>query len=134
MRDSTFAPVRDAFRAVAGTIVPEAQSLDERAWTELESAIDTGLQTRPDSMRRQLRIFVRAIDVLPLFRFAKRFRALDPAQRTQFLLALQDSSLLLIRRGFWGLRTLVFMGYYGREEAQRAIGYRADPRGWEARR
>jgi hypothetical protein len=25
------------------------------------------------------------------------------------------------------------MGYYGREAGGRAIGYRADPRGWKAR-
>ena len=42
--------------------------------------------------------------------------------------------MLAVRRGFWGLRTLVFMGYYARPEAAAAIGYRADVRGWEARR
>ena len=47
---------------------------------------------------------------------------------------LQDAPVLLLRRGIWGLRTLAFMGYYTRPDAQRAIGYRADPRGWEARR
>ena len=134
MQPSTFAPVRGIFRAVAVTVVPEAQALDERAWGEVEAAIEKGLETRPASMRRQLRMFVRAIDLLPYFRFAKRFRSLDAAKRTAFLSTLQDSPLLLIRRGFWGLRTLVFMGYYGREDAQRAIGYRADPRGWEIRR
>ena len=47
---------------------------------------------------------------------------------------MQDAPLLLLRRGFWGLRTLIFMGYYGRDAARDAIGYRADPRGWEIRR
>lgn len=134
MQNGTFAPVRDVFRAVAVTVVPEAQSLDEKAWNELESTIDKGLEARPESIRRQLRLFLRAIDVLPLFRFARKFRQLDFEKRTRFLLALQDSPLLLIRRGFWGLRTLVFMGYYGRDEAQRAIGYRANVRGWDVRR
>jgi hypothetical protein len=134
MQRGTFAPVRDIFRAVAITIVPEAEALDDSGWSELESAIEKGLETRPESMRRQLRLFVHAIDFLPLFRFARKFRSLDSAKRTAFLLALQDSPLLLLRRGFWGLRTLVFMGYYGRDDAQRTIGYRADPRGWEVRR
>jgi hypothetical protein len=49
------------------------------------------------------------------------------------LLGLQEPALLL-RRGSWGLRTLVLMGYYGRPDAKQEIGYRADPRGWEARR
>ena len=134
MQAGTFAPVRDVFRAVAVTVVPEAQALDEKAWGEVEATIEKGLESRPESMKRQLRLFLRAIDVLPLFRFARKFTALDFDQRTKFLLALQDSPLLLIRRGFWGVRTLVYMGYYGRDDAQRAIGYRADPRGWEVRR
>ena len=46
----------------------------------------------------------------------------------------ERSRVLLLRRGFWGLRTLVMLGYYGRPEAARAIGYRASPLGWEARR
>lgn len=134
MREPTFASVREIFRAVAVTVVPEANELDERGWNELESAIEKGLESRPESMRRQLRMFVRAIDTLPQLRFGKTFRALDAEKRARFLLGLQESPLLLVRRGFWGLRTLVFMGYYGRDEAQRAIGYRADPRGWDARR
>jgi len=130
----TFASVRDIFRAIAVTIVPEAQALDDGGWSEVEAAIEKGLETRPESMRRQLRLFVRAIDTLAFGRYGKKFHSLDPAKRTAFLLALENSRLLLIRRGFWGLRTLVFMGYYGRDDAQRAIGYRADPRGWELRR
>jgi hypothetical protein len=129
----TFAPVRERFRSIACVIVPEATALDDAGWTELEGIVEKGLATRPPSVRRQLRILVRVLDLLPLFRFGRTLRALDPARRTRFLLAIENAPLLLLRRGFWGLRTLVFMGYYGREEAAAAIGYRADPRGWEAR-
>ncbi len=131
---STFAPVRGTFRDLATTIVPEAVSLDEHGWNDVEEIIERGLESRPDSMRRQLRILVRALNVLPLFRFGKTFRALDPHRRTAFLESIQDAPVLLLRRGFWGLRTLVFMGYYSRDDARDEIGYRADPRGWEVRR
>ncbi len=131
--DATFAPVRDRFRAIARTIVGEADALDEAGWTELESIIERGLASRPASVRRQLRILVRALDVIPLFRYGRTFRSLDRARRTRFLLSVQDAPLLLLRRGFWGLRTLVFMGYYGRTEAAAGIGYRASLRGWDAR-
>ena len=134
MSNATFAPVRDRFRVIARTIVPEAETLDEGGWAELESIVEQGLATRPSSVRRQLRLFVRALDFLPLLRFGRTFRALDQQRRTRFLLAVQDAPLLLVRRGFWGLRTLVFMGYYGRTGAAAAIGYRADARGWEIRR
>lgn len=133
MPDGTFAPVRDTFRALACTIVPEAGALDERAWSEVEGIIEAGLSKRPAAVRRQLRTLVRALDVLPLLRYGHRFRALDAAHRTHFLNGVQNASLLLLRRGFWGLRTIVYMGYYGRAEAGAAIGYRATLRGWDAR-
>jgi hypothetical protein len=131
---TTFAPVRASFRKLAVTIVPEAEALDDRGWEELEQIIERGLASRPDSIRRQLRILVRARNVLPLVRFGKTFSALDASKRTAFLEGVQNAPLLLLRRGFWGLRTLVFMGYYARDDARNAIGYRADPRGWTVRR
>lgn len=130
----TFAPVRDRFRAIARTIVPEAAILDESAWRELEGIIDRGLASRPPEIVRQLRILVRALDFLPLLRFGRRFRDLDRERQTRFLLGIQNAPILLLRRGFWGLRTLVFMGYYGRPAAAMAIGYRASAHGWEERR
>ena len=134
MAEATFAPVRESFRALGTTIVPEAQHLSAADWLEVEQIVERGLASRPPSIRRQLRLFVRILDLLPLFRFGRRFRGLDQERRTRFLLAIQDAPLLLLRRGFWGIRTLVYMGYYGRARARNEIGYRADPSGWEARR
>lgn len=134
MSASTFAPVRETFRALATSIVPEAVRLDEKGWSELESIVEEGLAARPASIRRQLRLFVRALNFLPLLRFGRTFRSLDPGRRTAFLLSVQDAPLLLVRRGFWGIRTLVFMGYYSRDEARHEVGYRAALRGWRERR
>ncbi len=134
LEEATFGPVRESFRALAVTIVPEAVSLDAAAWEDLERIVEEGLASRPASIRRQLRLFVRLLDFLPVLRFGRTFRSLDPSRRTAFLLGVQDAPVLLIKRGFWGLRTLVYMGYYSRQEARDAIGYRADARGWEVRR
>lgn len=131
---STFGPVRDAFRALATTIVPEATKLPPAEWEEVEVIVERGVANRPAKIRRQLRLFVTILMVLPLFRFGRTFRALDEDQRTRFLLSIQDSPLLLLRRGFWGIRTLVFMGYYSRANARAEVGYRASIQGWEARR
>jgi len=126
--------VRPTFRALAATFVPEAAALDEAGWTEAEAIVERFLAARPQAVRRQLALLVRLLDVLPLPRYGRRFTTLDPARRRRVLETLQDAPVLLLRRGIWGLRTLAFMGYYTRPNAQRAIGYRADPRGWEARR
>ena len=125
-------PVRKIFRCFVSTVVPEATNLDDRAWDEVESLVEGTLQNRPASMQRQLRLLLRAIQWLPILRFGRTFTALDASHRSRMLSYLQDHRLELIRSGFWGLRTLAFAGYYGRPEAARAIGYAADPRGWEA--
>jgi len=119
---------------VAANVVPEAVRLDEQGWLELEGIIGTALESRPAGIRRQLTLFIRALDFLPIFRYGRTFQGLDPTLRNTFLLGIQDAPLLLFRRGFWGLRTLIFMGYYGRAEGRAETGYRADPRGWEAPR
>ncbi len=127
------APVRDTFRAIAVTVVPEASALDEPGWCALEALVEKTLARRPAAMRRQVVAFVRAIEHLPRLRWGRPFSALGPEERTRFLSGLEHAPVLLLRRGFWGLRTLVFLGYYARPEAAAAIGYRADARGWEAR-
>ncbi|HUO52903.1 MAG TPA: gluconate 2-dehydrogenase subunit 3 family protein [Gemmatimonadaceae bacterium] len=134
MSELVLPPVRAAFRAIATTVVPEAAALDENGWAEAEALVERTLAARPAAIRRQLQMLIRAIDLLPLLRYGRRFTALDAARRTRVLLAFQDSPLLLLRRGLWGIRTLVMLGYYARPAARAAVGYRADPRGWEARR
>lgn len=128
------APVRPAFRAIAATVVPEADRLDEPAWVELEAIVSDALTSRPAKLQRQLLLFIRIVEWLPLARFGRRFTRLAPLRRVRVLRGLQDAPVLLLRRGCWGLRTLILMGFYGRQEAQRDIGYRADARGWETRR
>ncbi len=127
------APVRGCFHAMAATFVPEAQELDERGWSEADAIVEAFLATKPEGVRRQVVLLVRALQLLPILRWGRPFTALDAGRRSRFLGALQDAPLLLLRRGIWGLRTIAFMGYYGRSAAAAAIGYRADKRGWDAR-
>jgi len=121
------------FRALAATIVPEASHLDEKGWADLAAIIERALADRPPAVKRQLGALVSALEWMPVARWGRRFTALDEARRARFLASVEDAPLLLLRRGFWGLRTLVFMGYYARPEAAKEIGYRASAGGWEAR-
>ncbi len=91
------------------------------------------LASRPRPLLKQLALFLRVIDVVAVVRHARVFDRVGTSGRARMLHAFERSPLVLLRRGFWGLRTLALMGYYARPEAKREIGYRADPRGWEAR-
>lgn len=134
MSDTLLAPVQATFRAVAVTVVPEAASLGPEAWRDLEALVEQALASRPEATRRQLVTFLRLVELLPLARHLTRFSRLTPERRTAVLQGLQSSRHLLLRRGVWGVRTLVFMGYYTRPDVQQALGYRASAAGWSARR
>jgi hypothetical protein len=127
-------PVRPIFRAVVCTVVPEADQLDEPSWQELETVVEATLRDRSPAMMRQLRLFLRGMQWLCIFRYGRGFTSLSAERRRRVLLYLQDHRIELIRCGFWGVRTLAFLGYYGRAEAVQAIGYAADRRGWGAAR
>ncbi len=134
MSTPVIAPVRPTFQALATTIVPDATRLTTGEWLEVEAIIEDYLSRRPARVRRQLRLFVRVLGLAALARYGRALTALDSERRTRFLAGVQDSPILLLRRGFWGLRTMVYLGYYSRAEAAGEIGYRANVRGWEARR
>ncbi|HJU88565.1 MAG TPA: gluconate 2-dehydrogenase subunit 3 family protein [Gemmatimonadaceae bacterium] len=127
-----FPALRAPFRAIASIVVPEARSLTPADWEDVERIVDQAVSQRPSSVQRQLATFIRIVDKMPVARFGRSFTALDDARRARVLHSLENAPVLLVRRGFWGLRTLVFMGYYARPSVAAAIGYRASPRGWTA--
>ena len=129
---SVLVPVRAVFRAVVVTVVPDAKHLDEPNWLALEELVEDALKIRPPALRGQVQLFLRTIQWLPVVRYGRTFSALGDEQRGRVLRYFQDHPLKRIRCGFWGLRTLAFLGYYGRPEGAHAIGYAVDPRGWEA--
>jgi len=124
---------RRVFRAVTRTVVPQAERLEDGAWEEVEAIVARALESRPPRMLRQLALFLRVLDIVALVRNLRRFDRLGDRRRVRLLRALERAPVLLLRRGFWGLRTLALMGYYARQDGKREVGYRADPRGWEAR-
>lgn len=122
------------FRAIATTVVPEAAELTQEEWREFFAVINAALARRPAAMRRQLGLFIRILGALAMLHYHRSLSSLGLDQRTAFLHKIENSKLRLFRRGFWGVRTLVLMGYYARPSVSTALGYTAAPRGWELRR
>lgn len=134
MPRSAATPLPPVFRTVVLTVVPDAATLDESGWAELEQLVRRSLSARPPDLQRRIRLFMRLVRWLPLLRYGRPLTALDPRRRERFLRSLQEHRLDAIRLGFWGLRTLALLGYYGRNDAAGSIGYRPHPTGWEAAR
>lgn len=124
---------RTLFRAFLGTVVPSARGLDETGWREVEEIVARALAERPARVARQVRAFLALVQLRAFVRYGRSFAALEQAQRARVLGALENSRVRIFRVGFFGVRTLALMGYWGREEAGRAIGWTPDARGLEAR-
>ncbi|MGQ0765624.1 MAG: gluconate 2-dehydrogenase subunit 3 family protein [Gemmatimonadota bacterium] len=134
MHNNVLQQVRPVLRAVAETVVPESRYLDDDGWVSLEATVERALSRRGESVQKQLVLFLRAVDALPALRYGRRFRKLGYVRRAAVLRAFESSPLLVLRRGFWGLRTLIMMGYYYQPAIQDSIGYRAHREGWQKRR
>jgi len=119
-------------RTLAATFVPAIALATDPQWRELTAAIEQALAARPARVRHQLTLFLRLLDCLSLIRYGKRLASLDRARRTALLERLARAPSLLLRRGIWGLRTLVMLGWYSQPEVATALGYRATAAGWSA--
>ncbi len=128
------ATVRAPLRAIGEIVLPGSDALDEAGWRRVESIVEGALARRPPRTWRQLRAFLRVLNLLSLPLTGRTMVKLPLARRECFLKGVERSPLSLLRRGLWGVRTLLLMGYYNQESVRRAIGYRARPEGWTALR
>ena len=124
---------RPAFRALAAGFVPETAQATPAQWARLEETVERAVAARPAALRRQLALLLRAIGLVARLRTGREVARLDPAECTALLQRLAGSRVLLLRRGIWGLRTLVMLGWYTQPGVVTALGYRANPAGWSAR-
>jgi len=109
--------------AVGSRIVPELPSLAPEARERFRAIVEEALAERPAGMRRQLRVFLGLVEMAPLLRSGRRFTRLGADAQDRFLRALQDCPVELLRKGFWGMKALVLMGYYARPEAAAEVGW-----------
>jgi hypothetical protein len=109
---------------IGASIVPEVTGLDAEGQRRFRELVGGALAQRPRSMQRQFALFLGVLHWLPALRFGRSFDRLGARQRDAVLRWLLDAPVMRLRSGFWGLRTLVFMGVYGQPQSWPAIGYR----------
>ena len=111
------------FLAVATRVVPGVAEFDVAGRESFAAIVGKALAERPAALRRQLALFLTVLRWAPLLRFGATFDRLAPTAQDAVLRWLMDAPAAKLRGGFWGLRALVFMGYYGQPETWGAIGY-----------
>ena len=109
--------------AVSAIVVPAFLDLGEREREEFRGIIDGALAARPPGIRRSLALFLKVLRLAPIVRWGRPLERLPEAAAETYLRRVERSRVAKIRQGFWGLKTLIFMGYYGREDSWAEIGY-----------
>ncbi len=117
------------FERVARRVAPGVAALGDEERTRFLTIVDEALMERPPGMRRQLLLFLVIIRWLPVLRWGTTFERLDGTRQDAMLRFFQDGPVDAFRKGFWGLKALIFMGYYGREAAWAEVGYEPDLEG-----
>jgi hypothetical protein len=113
-------------------IVPGCATLDEDGRGRFDALVTRALGARRPAMRRQFGLFLAVVRWAPAFRWGRPFDSLDDARRDRFLSWLENNPLRPLRQGFWGLKTIVCMGYYGQPELSRRFSYAPDQSGNDA--
>lgn len=113
---------RDFLWRIAGRIVPETVNCGEEEREEILRIIEEAIAQKGKGTVRQFRLFLRALKLLIRLR---------PGKEVEILRSLQNGPIPILRKGFWGLKTLIFLGYYGRGEIGPLIHYQPSFRGNE---
>jgi len=111
---------------VAESVTPEIVSLDSGGRARMAAIIDAALMDCDAITRTQFGTILTVIRLAPVLRFGRAFDRLDGDRKNAVLRWFQDCPVSILRKGFWGLKVLVFMGYYGQEETWSEIGYAPD--------
>jgi hypothetical protein len=117
---------KDFLWLLAQRIVPETAELDEDGRRRFFAIIDGALLDRPANVRGQFSTFLGVIRKGPLIRYRKSFENLPNNCQDAVLRWFEDCPVGLLRKGFWGLKAMVFMGYYGQPETNALVGYAPD--------
>jgi len=130
--EAVLSSLQDPLRAIGSVVLPSSEALDEEGWIQAEAIIEGALASKPQGIKRQIRLFLRLVNILPVLSTGRTLVGLPLDRRAAFLRRLHRSPLMPLRRGLWGIRTLLFMGYYNQDRVRQEIGYGAVPWGWTA--
>jgi hypothetical protein len=114
--------VQHAARRICAADHDGAPTADE---TNVADFADTYIAALPDDMRSDLKNLLLLVEHLaPVASgFSKRFSDLAPSDQDRVLASLESNDQTLLRGGFAGLKSLLFMGYYRDPRTWRMLHY-----------
>ena len=111
------------FLTIAERIAPGIDDLDVSGRAEFLHLIDNAFAPREPGVRRQFQLFLFLLRWLPFLRFGAPLDRLAEQKQIRVLRWFEGKAFVLLRKGFWGLKTLVYLGYYGQAAVSRKMHY-----------
>jgi hypothetical protein len=108
---------------LAARIVPESAGAPPQVTEPLLAAVDEELRPRPRLQQLEFKLLLFAIRWMTVPFTLHRFERLPGERQDRWLGFLENAPLTLLRVGIWGLKTLVFLGYYTQDGVQQRIVY-----------
>ena len=108
---------------LAARIVPESAGAPPQVTDPLLAAVDEELRPRPHLQQLEFKLLLFAIRWMTVPFTLHRFERLPGERQDRWLGFLENAPLTLLRVGIWGLKTLVFLGYYTQDGVLRRIVY-----------
>jgi hypothetical protein len=108
---------------LAARIVPEVADAPADVRYRLVTTVDEALALQAPGQQRMFKLLLFALQWMTLPFTLHRLEQLPPRWQDGLLRFLQDGPVRLLRVGIWGVKTLVFMGYYGQDAVERKIQY-----------
>jgi hypothetical protein len=119
--------LRRVLMAFAGRIIPEDRE-GEKVYPGADNPgsiaiIERALSTKPKDMVLLIKVFLLFVEFSGLLFALRPFSWMSAEQQDKHLRRFEFAPLGKIRQGFWGLKTLVFLSYYSRDEIWPDIHY-----------
>ena len=104
---------RELLWALSLRIVWATRELSAAERGQFLDSIESQLQDRPRTIQRQFKLLLAVVRYSTLPRRFARLDKLPAEQQDAALRRFQNSRFTLLRKGFWGLKTMLHLGYYG---------------------
>ena len=108
---------------LAARIVPESAGAPPQVTDPLLATVDEELRPRPRLQQLEFKLLLFAIRWMTVPFTLHRFERLPGERQDRWLGFLENAPLTLLRVGIWGLKTLVFLGYYTQDGVLQRIVY-----------
>jgi len=108
---------------LAARIVPEVEDAEAEVRDCLVAIVDHALALQAPSQRLLFKLLLFVLQWITVPFTLHRLERLPPTWQDAVFRFFEGAPLTIIRAGIWGVKTLVFMGYYGQEVIERRIQY-----------